>query len=201
MKQQGWAEAVLAAWKYCPERDGPTRPEVCESGGQQLGVRLSMLADFSAANVEGDLCEIGAWRGETTVRLAGVAQKAGRRVLVVDPWDGGAQCSPAADEGAYAEFLENVHNWRSLLRIIRLPSQSLAAVAELRATPLCFVYIDGLHTYEGVASDLSAVVHCKGIVAVGDFAWNEGIRQAVREAGRAYMAHGACREAYVLPEG
>jgi hypothetical protein len=53
--------------------------------------RLSWVAEWRARTYPGDFVEIGAYMGETTVRLAQVAQAYGRRVIVVDPWQVGTQ--------------------------------------------------------------------------------------------------------------
>ena len=192
---ESWAEIVLQAWTASEEGREVADPAVCEMGGMYLSGRMARLADRCAQRVLGDFVEIGCWEGATTVPLAMVAMRHGRRVIAIDPWDGTGR---GRAEG-YQFFLEAIEPVKDVIDIWQTHSEAPEAIARLAGRPLAFAFIDGLHTYEGVASDLKAVAHCKGLIACDDCNWNEGIRRAIRESGKPYLGHGGFREVYVLP--
>lgn len=166
----------------------------------QMRDRLRAVADLCATNCPGDIVEIGAHLGLTTILFCEVARKHGRRVIAIDPWQWGTQDCHGNE---YGVFMENVAPWMDVLDIIRLPSQSRGAVEALSGRQLCFAFVDGLHTYQGCLSDLRAVGHTQGLIATDDIrcfkqvwnAFNEGAaamrRRPVRQPN--------LREGYLLP--
>ena len=191
-----WADIVRQAWSDYSEGDAYADPVICEQGGMRMQERLAWLASVCASLTDGDLVEIGAYEGLTTMQLVPIAKRFRRRVIAIDPWDG----VQVGGEIQYERFQENLHGYEDVLSIVRQRSQDATVVEMLKSIPLCFVFVDGLHSYEAVQSDLAAVGHCGGLVAVDDCSWNEGIRRAVRECGRDVLMNGRFREAYVLPK-
>jgi predicted O-methyltransferase YrrM len=170
-------------------------------GSLQQPDRLEAVADWCAASWPGDLAEIGCYTGGTTRRLAMVAQRYGRRVVTVDPWETGTQNCKG---GEYEKFLRNIADWQDLVDVVRLPSQNLTAVGLLKTRDLCFAYLDGLHTYEALLGDILTVAHCAGVIAVDDIKWRpDDLRRAfydgAEQTGREAWWHPPCREGYLLP--
>jgi len=128
--------------------------------------RLLEVADFCSRNHEGDLLEIGCFRGDTTVGLAEIAKKYNRKVIGVDPWPGKWQGH--GSESDFQKFLENIEGYKDQVQVIRLSSLSKEAKQIIKSRKLCFAYIDGLHTYSACLSDIKTVSHVKGVIAVDD---------------------------------
>ena len=183
-------------------------------GSAQNHRRLGIVAEYCALNYPGDLIEIGCLLGESTVILAEIAKKYNRRVIAVDPWhyeDGDAYYDPdVSDDNHYKQFCEATTGWRDLIDIIRLSSLDPRAIGEIKSRPLCFAYQDGLHTYEGVTTDLHTLAHCAGIIAVDDVimydvkpANNADTRRAFYESAvllsRLPMTYYLSREWYLCP--
>jgi len=191
-----WADAVRHAWRDYGEGGVFADPVICEQGGMRMQERLAWLASICASRTDGDLVEIGAYEGLTTIQLVPIARRFNRRVIVIDPWEG----TQMGGDTQYHRFTENMHGYEDVLFVMRQRSQDATVVEMLKSISLCFVFVDGLHSYEAVQSDLAAVAQCGGLVAVDDCSWNEGIRRAVRECGRDVLMNGRFREVYVLPK-
>lgn len=185
---------------YREEKPAPINYSDWAQGGRSQSKRLFAVALQCASRLPGVLVEIGCFRGQTTIELLKIAKQYNRHVIAVDPWQAGTQDCYG---GEYEEFLETVRDYYDYLEIIRLSSMIPAAIAKLKATPICFAFIDGLHTYEAAASDIEAVRHCAGVIAVDDISWNHGVRTAFFEVGwdKLQVRHPALREGYLLPLG
>jgi len=180
-------------------------------GSLQNYRRLSLVAEYCASNYPGDLVEIGCLFGEATAIFAKVAKRHNRRVIAVDPWhysDGDAYYDP--DEDHYKRFCDAITEWRDIVDIVRMSSLDPQAIEIIKNRPLCFAYQDGLHTYEGVISDLCTLSHCTGIIAVDDVIMydmkptnNADTRRAFYESAvslrRLLMMHYLSREWYLMP--
>ena len=169
-------------------------------GGSLQRKRIENFARWSAANYPGDFVEIGAFCGETSRQLARTATELGRRLIVIDPWmTGGQDC-----EGTeYQKFLTNIAPWKESVDIWRESSQDVAIIEKLKARPLCFAFVDGLHTLKGAFSDTMAVGHTKGIIAADDVRYNHDLAFAHNHAAallrRKSIIDPDLREAYLLP--
>ena len=180
-------------------------------GSFQNHQRLGLVAEYCAVNYPGDLVEIGCLFGEATVIFAEVARRHGRRVIAVDPWQynpGDPYYDP--DKDHYKLFCDATTEWRDIIDVMRTSSLDPQAINEIRAHPLCFAYQDGLHTPDGVITDLLTLSHCAGIIAVDDVMMydvkptsNEPTRRAFYESaellGRLPMTHYLSREWYLCP--
>lgn len=168
-------------------------------GSCQQRQRLYAVSRLCAAKFPGDIVEIGCRRGETTIELARIARENGRRVIAVDPWEVGRQnCD---DDSEYQEFAKNTAQWADVIDVVRFPSQDTRVIRVLAELPLCFAFIDGLHTYDGCCSDIMAVSHCP-VIAVDDTLWNPYVMMAFFEMAdsrnRKKIQHPLCREAYLV---
>ena len=108
-------------------------------GGSLQRQRLENFARWSASRHPGDLVEIGAYRGETSRRLAQVAAETGRRLIVIDPWmTGGQDC----DGTEYQQFLDNIAPYQQHVDVWRKSSQEPDVISEIKKRPLCFAFVD-----------------------------------------------------------
>ena len=174
-------------------------------GGAEQRDRIRAVAELSVQRHEGDLIEIGAYKGETTRHLCEVAQRYSRRVLVVDPWQTGTQ---DCDGGEFETFLQNVEPYLGLVDIIRASSVAPEVISEISNRKLAFSFVDGHHSYDACLSDICAVRNTLGMIAVDDLIvhpeiwWGEDVSLAFRRGatriGRIAIRDPWIREGYLL---
>ena len=173
------------------------RPRVANS----QRTRLHHVAAMCAHHRPGDLAEIGAHKGATTVHLLQVAKIRDCRVIVVDPWQKGTQDCRGHE---FDIFERATAEYAGLLDVVRLPSQDAFAIKTLMLRPLCFCYVDGLHKHGPALCDIMSVRHCKGVIAVDDVRMFAGVRAAFEQAavllGRTaiYRPELGIREGYLV---
>jgi len=80
---------------------------------------LDEIADWATSEFPGDLCEIGAGTGHNTVNLLAIAQKYGRIVNVVDPFEEGWGEMPESYGSHYTKekFMSAVEGRQDYLRV------------------------------------------------------------------------------------
>lgn len=103
-------------------------------------------------NSEKTMIEIGSFVGESTVLFA----QSFKKVIAIDPfepdYDDLDPTSRLFDfKNVYQTYLERTGDHQNIETIV---STSDAAVDFLRGPKYDFVYIDGLHTYDGVKTDI-----------------------------------------------
>ena len=169
-------------------------------GGSLQRQRIENFARWSAANHPGDFVEIGAFKGETSKLLAKAAAETGRRLIVIDPWMTGTM---DCDGTEHDQFLANIAPWKEHVDIWRETSLDAGIIAKLKQRPLCFAFVDGLHTLSACFSDLMACGHAAGIIATDDVRYNQDLAfshcHAARLLGREAIIDPDMREAYILP--
>jgi predicted O-methyltransferase YrrM len=127
------------------------------------------------------MLEIGSYIGESTLQFA----KHFKQVVSIDPYlenydDNDLACNAWPLQWAYHRFIENTM-YIPNIKSIRMTSDD--ALEVLNRYRWDFIYIDALHTYEGVKNDIQ---NYKGLLVPGgflaghDYGW-EGVKQAVDE--------------------
>lgn len=170
------------------ERLANTRGLIGEAEGERL-------AEFAAlVHPDRAIVEIGSHTGLSTMWIAAAAAA---HVFAVDPWADPRPPGPdhtddpfelGTGDAVLAEFDHNLDRFgfRDRITPLRAPS---AVVAALWVQPIGLLFIDAIHTYEGVRDDLRAwIPHVapSGILAVHDYGDSyPGVRQAVDEIGSA----------------
>lgn len=114
---------------------------------------LALLAAYPTA--DGDVLEIGSFKGKSTVILAKAAQLAGdAKIYAVDPLTAPSETDPdlRGDESSLKDFQANIerHNVADKIEFHQTFSHKLA---ETWTRPLRFLWIDGDHTYKGTKLD------------------------------------------------
>ena len=159
----------------------------------RLRERLTAIARAACEHYAGDLLEIGGYTGETTKLLAEIAREYGRRVLVVDPWEIGTHNCCGRE---YPQFLRNTLPYADIVDVVRLPSQHENAFNAMRGRVLAFAFVDGLHTYDGAASDLFACDHA-AVICMDDIRWNTELMRLFDESLKLKAWNYGCREGYL----
>jgi len=180
-------------------------PSAYQHGGARQRERIRSVAELNVQKHQGDLIEIGAYKGETTRHLCEVARRHSRRVIVVDPWQTGTQ---DCDGEEFDTFLQNVEPYLDLLDIIRASSVDSEVISQLARRKLAFAFVDGHHSYEACLSDICAVRHTLGMIAVDDLIidpqiwWGDAVSLAFRRGatriGRIAIREPWIREGYLL---
>jgi predicted O-linked N-acetylglucosamine transferase (SPINDLY family) len=135
-------------------------------GGPHRFIEFPVLLE-KIKNLDGDILEIGAHKGECTRLLLDFAEKYNKKVYVIDPWCGDQQ----GDEDIYQNyFIPNTKDFDNLV-VCREKSNSKIARAFMKNLNICFSFIDGLHTYEALDIDIKNAKQCHtngGIIVVDD---------------------------------
>ncbi len=142
---------------------------------------LALLAACPTAN--GDVLEIGSFKGKSTVILAKAAQLAGdAKIYAVDPLTAPCETDPdlRGDESSLKDFKANIerHKVTDLIEFHQTFSHQLAATW---TRPLRLLWIDGDHTYKGTKLDFDGFapfLNDGAIVAIHDVlhAFDGGVR-------------------------
>lgn len=129
------------------------------------------------------MVEIGAYKGESTEIFA----KRFKHVITIDPFLNNYDIN---DPACKAMLLEDVYNiFKSNVsrhtNITHIKKKSVEAIKEIGLEDIGFVYIDGIHTYNGVLEDIRLYreVIKNGFIAGHDFHDNwKGVKRAVKES-------------------
>lgn len=136
--------------------------------------------------LDGNLCEIGLGEGFTTLLLLEAASKCGKKVLGVDPFEGGWADMPEGYGRPYRKeaFEKRIEPYKE--HFVFLNDRSLSVAAEkFLSVPLSLAFVDGLQYKGAVISDLRIVSHAQYIV-LDDFNRSTGMSQ-VPEAIEEYL--------------
>ena len=119
----------------------------------QTGTKgLSDLINTLGDNSNKTMIEIGSFVGESTVMFA----KSFKEVIAIDPFlEGYDEKDPTSHlfdfKNVYQTYLDRTGDHQNIRTIV---STSIDALADLKGNLYDFVYIDGLHTYDGVKTDI-----------------------------------------------
>jgi predicted O-methyltransferase YrrM len=115
---------------------------------------LALLAACPTA--EGDVLEIGSFKGKSTIILAKAAALADEnaKIHAVDPMTAPSETDPdlRGDETSYTDFQTNIKG-RGVAEKIEFHHTFSYKLAETWTRPIRFLWIDGDHTYEGTKLD------------------------------------------------
>jgi predicted O-methyltransferase YrrM len=117
----------------------------------QLEMQKKIIEYLFNNNVEGDILEIGALEGSTTVAFLEVAKKYKRKVYVIDPYNGNQE----GNDQIFETFKKRTKGYDNLV-FLKEPSQSDMAISLMENSKFAYSFIDGLHNYYALISDISA---------------------------------------------
>lgn len=111
---------------------------------------LCSVASQCIQQLGGNLIEIGAAEGKASVALSETARVLGKRLLVVDPYDGQQE----GTEALYQQFLQATAPYKDSVTHLRESSLTDKARAAMKDYDPSFVFIDGLHHEWAAYSDI-----------------------------------------------
>ena len=156
----------------------------------------------------GAIVEIGSAWGRSTACLAAGTRAAGRElVTAIDPHTGDDWFLNEIHQDrvdTFSEFRANIERLglTEWVEPVRLTSDEAAAT--IPQAPIRLLFIDGLHTYEGIAADIGHWVPrvvSGGVIVFDDYPNPDpsiGVRQAVDELLKTPLVDGRLRHAFNL---
>jgi predicted O-methyltransferase YrrM len=131
--------------------------------------------------VEGDVVEVGSFKGKSTCYLAEGCRRSGRgMVFAVDHFMGSPEHQKGGHEetaeivetgSTFPQFLANLDRYGLLRLVAPIKASSQAAARDFSASAR-MVFIDGDHSYEGTQTDFEAWfphVRDRGLVCFHDY--------------------------------
>jgi len=122
----------------------------------QRRTRWTEVARRALMGGPGNIVEIGALAGDSTVPFCMIAEEFGRKVLVIDPW-----LAPTHNVAGweYGTFMERTKKWRDVgvLDVYKGKSQDEVAIQRLQSGLWAFALVDGSHAYTDVLRDIMSV--------------------------------------------
>ncbi len=105
----------------------------------------------------GSIVEIGSWKGKSTIWISyGSREGCGAKVHAIDPHTGSPEHAHLFGKvWTFDEFQRNIENARVKDMVIPHVDFSTAVARDFNE-PVEFIFIDGLHEYEGVRDDFES---------------------------------------------
>jgi predicted O-methyltransferase YrrM len=155
------------------ERDAVRQALSCRGWTDERKLAILYRMAIETEVLEGDILEIGSAWGRSTV-LFGLASK--KNIWSIDPHTGGvAFIKRGEKQNSYDEFMSNIKRFGLTNRVRTLPYTTEKVGRDNLlpdTTRFSLVFIDGLHTAEGVAADFdlsyTRLVHT-GILLFDDY--------------------------------
>lgn len=160
----------------------------CDIGHVDQRERIALLADRACQSGPGDLIEIGAYTGATSEILATIANKYGRKLIIVDSWKGG---DSFALQDVGMQFVKSmsakgwIDNPRSLeiaiadgtqvafygetLIVLKADAHTPEAREFIQKRRYCFAFSDDGHDHWIHCHELETLLPvCDGLIAADD---------------------------------
>lgn len=149
--------------------------------------RTRVILPMVLEHVKGDILEIGAHQGGTTVVFCEESLKYDRHVFVVDPWDGRQQGNQRA-----LNVFNGATEAHKNLTVQRMGSENPAVLKGFQRdnTKFAFILIDGLHSYDAVKNDLERykdLLEPHGILCLDDWHGPYGFSPEIRKAAKDHL--------------
>lgn len=170
--------------------------EIIADRKQRREHRARIRDKFLKGMPTGGLCvEIGVWRGIFSSRILEIIEP--RELVLIDPWIDFEEAHAATLTAmAQTDRIERIY--RGVLkrfeteirdgRVSVLREKSDRALRRFADASISFAYVDGDHSYEGVAADLAALLpklRPGGVMAFDDYHlrgwWRDGVIRAIHE--------------------
>lgn len=132
--------------------------------------------------LKGNIVEIGAGKGDSTVMFLQAVKDTDRKVCVIDPFESGWNDMPSSYSRPYPKslFIQNIEEYQNNnLILIEKSSQDQSVFEDIKhLTPVSFFFIDGLQYEDAVLSDLDLAVKCDSeIICLDDYTRSTDISQ------------------------
>lgn len=162
--------------------------------------RIRVVAEQYAAEFSGDIIEIGCYVGGTSLILADVARRYGRKLICIDSWPTGTEYNLEEIERL---FRVNMEPHADVCSIHKLDAHSDEGIELITSGKYCFAFSDDGHSFDDHKADLAALIPVTtGIICVDDVYLPE-VRDAIAWAASEFkwtaMYGDGLREAWLQP--
>lgn len=137
-----------------------------------LSKKEQKLLHELAQQCNGNIVEIGSWKGLSTVCLA-LGLKEGYKIYAIDPHEGSIEHERERIEDSYKDFVENIRKFGVENKVVPMVMTSKHAFKKWNKGKIALLWVDGNHEYEYVKYDVenwSKLLKKNGILAMHDFA-------------------------------
>lgn len=144
--------------------------------------RISKIAEYVMSKTPGDLLEIGAGYGNTTIHLLKLSKKFNTKTIVIDPFESGWDYMAKGYGGyPYDVFVKTVEEYPNYLILYKENSQSPEIMSLLnKHKNIKFAFVDGAQEVKEVLYDLNNMKLLDiPVIAVDDMNRPTNVRDAV----------------------
>jgi predicted O-methyltransferase YrrM len=159
--------------------------------GWLTDTEIILLYNLSlTVGTDGHVVEIGSWKGKSTIALALGIKDSGKRgyIWAIDPHEGIIKIGKNEEKSTYSSFIKNIKK-AGIEEFVRPVVNTSAGAAKRWNKPIRLLFIDGLHDYEHVQTDIaywSAWILNNGVIAFHDaFCGEHDVWKAIEK----YMFH------------
>jgi predicted O-methyltransferase YrrM len=178
---------------------GETTQEDPNQGSIYQSERIFLIAQYCTQGWNGDLIQLGFQGREATKKLAELAKKSHRRLVIVPL----AEAETKEGSSNWEETLFNdIEQYRDVVSIIQPGSLTEDTIESIQHQEFCFAFIDGFETYDTCLTAIKTVACCSGVIAVDNTSESQEISRAFLQgselANRSKLYLPLCRESYLL---
>ena len=148
--------------------------------------RISIVADYVINQKKGNLLEIGAGYGNTTLQLLKLSKKYNTKTIVIDPFESGwSYMSKGYGGYPFDIFKETIVDYQEYCIIHKENSQDpniLNIIETIDTKNICFAFVDGAQSQQEVLFDLNNMKKLNiDVIAVDDMNRGVDVSAAVYE--------------------
>lgn len=178
---------------------GETTQEDPDQGSIYQSERIFLIAQYCTQGWNGDLIQLGFQGIETTKKLAELAKKSHRRLVIVPL----AEAETKEGSSNWEETLfKDIEQYRDVVSIIQSGSLTEDTIKSIQHQEFCFAFIDGFETYDTCLTAIKTVACCSGVIAVDNTSESQEISRAFLQGSeftnRSKLYLPLCRESYLL---
>lgn len=178
---------------------GETTQEEPGQGSIYQIERISLVAQYCIQGWNGNLIQLGFQGREATKKLAELAKKSHRRLVIVPLAEAGTTESSSNWEET---LFKHIEQYKDVVSIIQSDSLTEDTIESIKHQEFCFALIDGFDTYDTCLTAIKTVTCCSGVIAVDNISESQEISRAFLQGSeltnRSKLYLPLCRESYLL---
>ncbi|NER01403.1 MAG: glycosyltransferase [Okeania sp. SIO3C4] len=161
--------------------------------------RICLVAQYCIQGWNGDLIQLGFSGIEVTKKLAELAKKSNRRLVIVLLAEAETK---EVSSNLEETLLKEIEPYTDVVSIIKSGSLTDETIELIKNQEFCFAFIEGLETYDTCLTAIKTFTGCSGIIAVDNVLESQEISRAFLQGSeftnRSKLYLPLCREGYLL---